>query len=60
VEPLPEAVRRQALQQLDEQLVRAGLLEAVGGQASPEAQRRFSFEICSSGSPAEAGLPRDH
>ncbi|MDE2089167.1 MAG: hypothetical protein KGJ12_04005 [Gammaproteobacteria bacterium] len=48
LEPLPAAVRQQALKQVDERLVAAKLLTAVGGQVSPEAQKQFSFEIHSS------------
>jgi hypothetical protein len=50
VDPLPTAVRRQALLQVDQDLVAAGLLDKVGaeGVVSPEVQKRFSFERCSS------------
>jgi hypothetical protein len=48
LDPIPTAVQQQALKQVDEDLVKAGLLAAVGGAVSPEAQRKFSFERCSS------------
>lgn len=44
VEPLPLAVKERALRQVDQDLVRAGLLDKVGGQVSPEARLEFSFE----------------
>jgi hypothetical protein len=47
-DPIPTAVQNQALKQVDEDLVKAGLLAAVGGAMAPEAQRKFSFERCSS------------
>jgi hypothetical protein len=47
-EPLEAAVRRQALRQVDEQLVQAKLLDAVGGKVSVETQKQFSFERRSS------------
>ena len=40
-EPLPEALRKAALEQVDHQLVAAGLLTAVGGVVSPQAQKDF-------------------
>lgn len=43
-EPLPEAVRERALRQVDQDLVRAGLLDRVGGQLSEQARLEFSFE----------------
>ena len=48
LEPLSEAVRRQALQDVDKQLVAAKLLDKIDGKVSPEAQKRFSFELSSS------------
>jgi len=48
VEPMPTAVRQQALRQVDEGLVAKKLLTAVGGQVSPEARTQFSFELRSS------------
>jgi len=46
--PLSAALRQQALGQIDQNLVKAGLLDRVGGVVAPEAQRKFSFEIQSS------------
>jgi hypothetical protein len=43
-EPLPAAIRRQAVALVDQDLVDAGLLDKVGGNVSPEAQARNSFE----------------
>jgi hypothetical protein len=43
-EPIPVAVREQALAQVDDQLVKAGLLASVGGQVSPDAVKEISFE----------------
>jgi hypothetical protein len=40
-EPLPAAVRQAALDQVDKDLVAAGLLTAVGGVVSPAAQTNF-------------------
>ena len=48
LEPLPEAIRKQALQDVEKQLVAAKLLDKVEGQVSPEAKKQFSFEIKSS------------
>jgi hypothetical protein len=48
LDPIPAAVQQQALKQVDEDLLRAGLLTAVGGAISTETQKRFSFERCSS------------
>jgi hypothetical protein len=48
VEPLPAAVRQQALQEVDGRLVAAGLLTAVGGQVAPKVVLEFSFEVQSS------------
>jgi hypothetical protein len=47
-EPIPLNVQQQALKQVDEDLVRAGLLSAVGGGVSTETRKKFSFERCSS------------
>jgi hypothetical protein len=43
-EPIPVAVREQAVAQVDDQLVKAGLLASVGGQVSPDAVKKISFE----------------
>jgi hypothetical protein len=43
-EPLSEAVRERALRQVDQDLVRVGLLDKVGGQLSEQARLEFSFE----------------
>jgi hypothetical protein len=40
-EPLPDAVRQAALKKVDTDLVAAGLLTAVGGTVSPQAQKDF-------------------
>lgn len=48
LDPLPIAVQEQALRQVDEDLLKAGLLDAVGGVISPEVQEKLSFERCSS------------
>lgn len=48
LEPLSDTIRRQALQQVDKQLVAAKLLDKVDGKVSTEAQKEFSFEIRSS------------
>lgn len=47
-EPLSAAVRRQALRQVDEELVAAGLLDRVGGEASSEFRQEFRAEFKSS------------
>lgn len=47
-EPLPAALRKEALKQVDERLVAMKLLTAVNGTISPEAQKSFSFEVRSS------------
>jgi len=43
-EPLPAAVRRQALQQVDATLVAAGLLDKATGKVSDEVKKTLSFE----------------
>ncbi|NUO82618.1 hypothetical protein HUU05_21310 [candidate division KSB1 bacterium] len=48
LEPLPIAIRQQALQQVDNDLIGAGLLDKNTGKISPEVQRQFSFELRSS------------
>jgi len=48
LEPLPVAIRQQALQQVDNDLIAAGLLDKATGQISPEVRRKFSFEQRSS------------
>lgn len=47
IEPLPLAVRQKALQQVDDDLIAAGLLNK-NGAVSEEAKKRFSFEQHSS------------
>ncbi len=47
IEPLPAAVRQKALQQIDEDLIAAGVLDK-NGKVSEETKRRFSFEQHSS------------
>jgi hypothetical protein len=41
---MPTDIRAAALKQADEELVREGLLDKVGGNVSPAAKKRFSFE----------------
>jgi hypothetical protein len=41
--PMPVNVREAALRQVDEDLVKQGLLDAVGGDVSPAAQARFGW-----------------
>ena len=41
-EPLSDAVRKAALEQVDKSLIAAGLLTAVGGPVSTQAQKNFS------------------
>jgi hypothetical protein len=48
LEPIPEPVRKQALQAVDQQLVAARIIDKAGGKVAPEAQKQFSFEIKSS------------
>ena len=38
-------LRQAALTQVDKDLVKEGLLDKVGGVVSPEAKKKFSFEI---------------
>jgi hypothetical protein len=47
--PLTEAMRREALESVEKQLVAAGLLDRVGvdGRISPIAQKKYSFEATS-------------
>ena len=47
-QPMDSAVRQTALRQVDSDLAKAGLLDKVGGNISPETQKKFSFEIHSS------------
>jgi hypothetical protein len=44
LEPIAQETRAKALQQVDERLVKAGLLAAVGGEASPQIIQQISFE----------------
>lgn len=48
LDPLPVAVQEQALRQVDEDLLKAGLLDAVGEVISTEVQEKLAFERCSS------------
>jgi hypothetical protein len=41
----PVDIRAAALKQVDTDLVKEGLLDKVGGVVSPEAQKKFSFEL---------------
>lgn len=43
--PLSAEIRQQALEEVDQHLVAAGLLDEVGGQLSPEIAQELSFEI---------------
>jgi hypothetical protein len=45
-EPLSRQIREQALKQVDEELVEAGLLDAVGGEVSDRYKAEISFERC--------------
>ena len=47
-EPLTASVRQKALQQVDERLVTAKLIDRVGGKVSDETKTSFSFEQKSS------------
>ncbi|MGH7866891.1 MAG: hypothetical protein ACREP9_04455, partial [Candidatus Dormibacteraceae bacterium] len=42
--PIPVNVRQAALQQVDQDLVKEGLLDKVGGQVSPAAQKALGWE----------------
>ena len=44
LEPLPSAVRQQALQQVDQSLINAKLLDPNTKEVSADAQKEFSFE----------------
>jgi hypothetical protein len=48
VQPFPAAIRQQALDQVDKELVAVGLLDKPGGVISDETKRKFSVEIQSS------------
>jgi hypothetical protein len=41
----PLDVRQAALKQIDQDLVKEGLLDKVGGNVSPAAKKKFSFEV---------------
>ena len=45
---IPTGARQKALEEVDRQLVAAGLIDKVGGNVSPEAQKKYSFETKSS------------
>lgn len=45
VQPLPAAVREQALQQVDKQLVAAHLIDKPGGTVRPDLVKQISFEV---------------
>ncbi len=47
-EPLSAHIHQEALAQVDKELVASGLLNAVQGKVSPEAQKQFSYERQSS------------
>jgi len=42
--PIPVNIRQAALQQVDQDLVKEGLLDKVGGQVSPDAQKALGWE----------------
>jgi hypothetical protein len=48
LQPLIIDFRQKALNEVDKQLVAAGLLDSIGGNVSSDAQRKYSFEIQSS------------
>ena len=48
LQPIPVALRQQALAQVDKDLVAAGLLDKEGGVVTQETKRQFSFEQISS------------
>ncbi len=43
-QPIPDDVRQKALQEVDRDLVKAGLIDKVGGQLSRQAAAELSFE----------------
>jgi hypothetical protein len=45
-EPLSRQIRDQALKQVDEELIEAGMLDAVGGEVSDRYKAEISFERC--------------
>ncbi len=47
-QPMETGLKQTALRQVDDSLVKAGLLDKVGGNMLPEAQKKFSFEVHSS------------
>ena len=47
-QPMDSGLRQTALRQVDADLVKAGLLDKINGNISPEAQKKFSFEAHSS------------
>jgi hypothetical protein len=44
VEPIPEDQRKKALQTVDQDLVKAGVIDKVGGDVSPRLQAELGFE----------------
>jgi uncharacterized protein YuzB (UPF0349 family) len=44
VEPIPEEQRKKALQAVDQDLVKAGIIDRVGGDVSPKLQAELGFE----------------
>ena len=44
VEPIPEEQRKKALQAVDADLVKAGIIDKVGGNVSPKLQAELGFE----------------
>ncbi len=47
-QPFPAAIRLQALEQVDKELVAVGLLDKTGGVVTDDTKRKFSIEIQSS------------
>ncbi len=43
-QPIPEDLKRAALKAVDEELVREGLLDKVGGEIDPPAKKRYGWE----------------
>ena len=43
-QPLPDAIRKAALEDVDRQLIEARLIDELNGSVSPKAQQEFSYE----------------
>jgi hypothetical protein len=48
ISPISPSLRRQALEQVDKELVEGSLLDNLGGSILPDIQKQFSFEVQSS------------